>query len=214
MVFIRKKCGGLCFCINYRKLNYKTIPDKQSIPKLQNIVNSLDGQEWFSMAGMSKACHQSYIIEDSRKFTVFSTPWTPYECIRIPYGLTKTPPFFQQYMKECLGGLRDLNCIAYLEDNLIYGQSFEEHLENLEAILKRLKEKGIKLNAKKCHFFKREVKYLGCLISKDGHRSDPPDLVALEIFPAPCKTVSELGSLLGFVGYYRYYVKIFSKTSV
>ena len=158
MVFIRKKCGGLCFCINYRKLNYKTIPDKQSIPKLQNIVNSLDGQEWFSMAGMSKACHQSYIKEDSRKFTVFSTPWTPYECIRIPYGLTKTPPFFQQYMKECLGGLRDLKCIAYLEDNLIYGQSFEEHLENLEAILKRLKEKGIKLNAKKCHFFKREVK--------------------------------------------------------
>ena len=74
--------------------------------------------------------------------------------------------------------------------------------------------KGIKLNAKKCHFFKREVKYLGCSISKDGHRSDPPDLVALEIFPAPCKTVSELGSLLGFVGYYRCYVKIFSKTSV
>ena len=104
--------------------------------------------------------------------------------------------------------------IACLDDILIYGRTFEEHLENLEGVLKRLKEKGIKLNAKKCHFFKREVKYLGCSISKDGHRSDPPDLVALEIFPAPCKTVSELGSLLGFVGYYRCYVKIFSKTSV
>ena len=50
-----------------------------------------------------------------------------------------------------------MKCIAYLDDILIYGRTFEEHLENLDAILKRLKEKGIKLNAKKCHFFKREV---------------------------------------------------------
>ena len=61
-------------------------------------------------------------------------------------------------------------CIAYFDDILIYGQTFEEHLENVVAVLKRLKEKGIKCNAEKCHFFKREVKYLGRLISNDGFR--------------------------------------------
>ena len=114
-------------------------------------------------------------------------------------------------MNECLCGLRDLKYIAYLDDILIYGRTFEEHLENLEAALKHLKEKGVKLNAKKCHFFKREVKYLGRLISKVGYRADPQDSIALEIFCAPPKTVSELRSLLGFLCYYRCFVKNFSK---
>ena len=114
-------------------------------------------------------------------------------------------------MNKCLGGLRDLKCIAYLDNILIYGQTFEEHLENLETVSKRLKEKGIKLNAKKCHFFKREVKYLGCLISKDGYRADPQDSIALEKFCAPPKTLGELRLLLGFLGYYCCKVKNFSK---
>ena len=115
-------------------------------------------------------------------------------------------------MNECLGGLWDLKCITYIDDILIYGRTFEEHLENLEAVLKRLKKKGIKLNAKKCHFFKREVKYLGHLISKDGYRADRLDSLVLEQFCAPPKTVGELCSLLGLLGYYRCYVKKFSKT--
>ena len=90
-------------------------------------------------------------------------------------------------MNECLGGLRDLKCIAYLDDIFIYGQIFEEHLENSEAVLKRLKEKGIKLNVKKCHFFKREVTYLGRLISKDEYRAYPQDSIVLEKFRAPFK---------------------------
>ena len=175
-----KKCGGLRLCIDYRKLNKKTIPDKQPIPKMQDILDSLGGQEWFSTVDMSKAYHQGYVKEECRKFTAFSTPWSLYEWIRIPYGLTNAPPCFQRYMNECLGGLRDLRCIAYLDDVLIYGRTFEEHLENLEAVLKRLKEKGIKLNLKKCHFFKREVKYLGRLVSKDGYRADPQESIALE----------------------------------
>ena len=99
-------------------------------------------------------------------------------------------------MNQCLSGLRDLKCIAYLDEILIYGRTFEEHFKNLEALLKRPKEKGIKLNAKKCHFFKREVKYLGRLISKDGYRADPQDSIALEKFRAPPKTVCELRLLL------------------
>ena len=114
-------------------------------------------------------------------------------------------------MNECLGGLRDLKYIACLDDILIYGRTFEEHLENLEGVLKRLKEKGIKLNAKKCHFFKREGKYLGSFVSKDGYRADPQDSIVLEKFRAHPKTVGELRSLLSFLGYYHCYVKKFSK---
>ena len=178
---------------------------------MQHILDSLGGHECFSTVDMSKAYHHGYIKEEYQKFTAFSTPWALYEWIRIPYGLTNAPLCFQRYMNECLGGLRDSKCIAYLDNILIYGRTFEDHLESLEAVLKRLKEKGVKLNSKKCHFFKQEFKYLGRLICKDRYRADPKDAIALETFRAPLKTVGELNLLLGFLGYYRFKLKKFIK---
>ena len=94
---------------------------------------------------------------------------------------------FSAIHEQMFGWVGDLRCIAYLDDILIYGQTFEEHLENLEAVLNCLNKKRKKLNAAKCHFFKREVKYLGRLISKDGYRADLQDSIALEKFYAPPK---------------------------
>ena len=133
-----------------------------------------------------------------------------YKWIWIPYGLTNAPPCFQRYINETLEGLRDLKCLAYLDDILVYCKTFDEQLENLEAVLMKLKSKGIKLNVSKCNFYKQKVKYLGQIISKDGYQANPDDAVALENFPKPPKTVGELRSLLGFLGYYRGYVKNFS----
>ena len=101
-------------------------------------------------------------------------------------------------------------CEPYLDDILCYGQSFEEHLQNLEMVLRRLKTRGVKLRADKCHFFKPEIRYLGRLISKDGHRPDPRDTLVLEKYRSP-KNNGELSSLLGFLGYYRPFVQDFAK---
>ena len=76
-------------------------------------------------------------------------------------------------MYNCLGDLAHKVCKPYLDDILCYGQSFEEHLQNLEMVLRRLKTRGVKLHADKCYFFKPEIRYLGMLISKDGYRPDP-----------------------------------------
>jgi len=94
---------------------------------------------------------------------------------------------------------------------LTYAKTFEEHLQNVRKVLQRLKSFGIKLNSKKCSFFKQEVKYLGRLISKAGYKPDPEDVKALNKFKNAPKTVGELRSLLGFLGYYWSYVKDFSK---
>ena len=90
-----------------------------------------------------------------------------------------------------------------------YAKSFDEHLRHLQQVLHRLKLCDVKLCADKCVFLKQEVRYLGRLISKEGYRPDPKDTVALEKFRCPPKTMGELRSLLGFLGYYRCYVREF-----
>ena len=211
MVCARKKDGSLRLCIDFRKLNAKTISDKQPIPRVQDILDGLGGQEWFTTLDMSQAYHQGEISEESRKFTAFSTPWSLYEWVRIPYGLTNAPACFQRFINECLYNLRDKICVAYLDDILIYGKTFDEHKQNVKTVLECLKRKGIKLNPKKCEFFKKEVRYLGRLVSKEGYRPDPENASALNACKIPPRTVGKLRALLGFLGYYRNFVKDFSR---
>ena len=211
IVCVRKKDNSLRMCIDYRKLNSKTIPDAQPIPRTQDILDNLYGQEWFTTLDMAKAYHQGYVEEGSRHVTAFSTPWGLYEWLRIPFGLRNAPPSFQRFMFKCLGGLAHTVCEPYLDDVLCYGKTFAEHLRNLRLVLQRLKSYGVKLRADKCNFFKKEVRYLGRLLSADGYRPDPKDSIALEKFRSAPKNVGELRRLLGFLGYYRYFVKGFSQ---
>ena len=112
-------------------------------------------------------------------------------------------------MNKCLGDLKDKICEPYLDDILCYAKSVDEHLSNLQRVLHRLKLCGVKLRAEKCVFLKQEVRYLGRLISKNGYSPDPKDTVALEKFRCPPETIGELQSLLGFLWYYRCYVRLF-----
>ena len=120
IVCARKKDGSLRLCVDYRDLNRRTIPDRQPIPRIQDILDGLGGQSWFSTLDMTKAYYQGFIDEKSRHYTAFSTPWALYQWVRIPMGLTNSPPVFQRYINECLSGLRDIVCTVYLDDILLW----------------------------------------------------------------------------------------------
>ena len=207
MVCVRKKGGGLRLCIDFRKLNKKTIPDMQPIPRVQDILDNLNGQSWFTTLDMSQAYHQGEMSNRSRKFTAFSTPWSLYEWVRIPYGIMNAPAGFQRFINNCLAHLSDDICCAYLDDILVFSKSFKQHKINVKRVLSCLRKKGVKLNAGKCNLFKREIRYLGRLISEQGYRPDPEDLKALERCRTPPTDIGKLRSLIGFLWYYRTYIK-------
>ena len=211
VVCVRKKDGSMRLCVDYRKLNQKTIADRHPIPRVQDLLDGLHGQKYFTTLDMAKAYHQGFIKEDCRKYTAFATPWALYEWLRIPFGLKNAPAAFQRYISQSLTGLLDRACLAYLDDILVYGRTFEEHLDHLKKVFRRLRSKGVKLRVNKCFFVMGEVRYLGRLVSKDGYRPDPEDIRALEKFRVPPKNVGEVRTMVGFLSYYRGHVSNFAK---
>ena len=106
----------------------------------------------FTTPDMSKTYHQGYIRKNTSKFTAFSTPLSLQKWLKIPFGLTNVPSYFQRYINKCLGCLHDIICVKYLV--LIYGRTFEEHVKNVENFLQQLRESGIKLKPAKSKFLK------------------------------------------------------------
>lgn len=113
---------------------------------------------------------------------------------------------------ECLDGLRDNICIPYLDDVLVYSTTFEQHVQDVQQVLRRLQEHGIKLKPSKCKLFQRQVRYLGRVVSGDGYSLDPEDTAAVHnLAKQKPATVGDVRKLLGFLSYYRQYIQDFSR---
>ena len=211
IVLVRKKDGTLRFCIDYRKLNSRTVKDAYNLPRIDDTIDRLVGSKFFTKLDLTSSYWQVEVDEKDREKTAFSVSGIGlFECNRMGFGLTNAPATFQRIMEQCMGELNLRKCLVFLDDILIFSQTFDEHLDRLTAVFQRLEQHNLKLKAKKCQFFQNSVSYLGHIVSEKGIATDPEKTRAISTWPVP-GNIKALRTFLGFSGYYRRYVKDYSK---
>ncbi|KAK6190484.1 hypothetical protein SNE40_002346 [Patella caerulea] len=211
IVLCRKKDNSLRMCVDFRQLNRRTIKDAYALPHIDEILDNLVGAKYFSVLDMKSRYHQVELKSTDKCKTAFTVgPLGFYQFNRMPFGLTNAPATYQRLMEECLGDLHLKICMIYLDDVIIFSDSYEQHLERLQLVFQRFEEWGLKLAPKKCKFFQTKVKYLGHVVSSEGVHTDPEKVNKVTDWKIPTN-IDELRSFLGFAGYYRRFIKNFSK---
>ena len=153
---------------------------------------------------------QVEVKEEDRDKTAFTTARGQFRFKVLPFGLCNAPSTFQRIMDQTLRGLLHKNCLVYLDDIIIYSETFEGHLVHLRQVFERLRKANLKLKPGKCYIGRRQVKYLGHVVSEAGVKPDPENVNKVLQFIEPTDKKS-LKSFLGMIGYYRKFVPGYSQ---
>ncbi|XP_075451032.1 uncharacterized protein LOC142492246 [Ascaphus truei] len=209
IVVVRKKNGSVRLCIDYRTLNNRTIPDQYNLPRIEEILNALNGSHWFSVLDLRSGYYQVPMTAEDQEKTAFVCPLGFYQFTRMPQGICGAPATFQRLMEKTIGDMIPRECLVYLDDIIVFGRTLEEHEERLFKVIDRLGNEGLKLSLDKCRFCHTSVTYVGHIVSAKGIATDPAKVEAVVNWPRP-ENVTELRSFLGFCGYYRRFVEGYS----
>lgn len=210
IVVVRKKDGKLRICVDFRALNQRTRRDAYPLPRIDEAIDALKGARYFCSLDLAHGYLQVPMDEEDKAKTAFRAGTGGlYEFNRMPFGLCNAPATFQRLMDGIFGDSNYQSLLLYLDDILVFGSTFEETLERLENVFKRLSQHGLKIKPEKCHLFKKEVKYLGHIVSAEGVSTDPDLTKDIQNWERPDK-VTHLRMFMGLASYYRRFVEGFA----
>lgn len=174
---------------------------------MTEILDKLRHAKYLSKLDMKQAYLQIPLEESSKEITAFVVPGGRrfFQFKRMPFGLTGAPATFQRYLDRLIGPEFEPYCYVYLDDIVIATDTFEDHLTNLQLIMARLREGGLKLIREKCEFCCKEIRYLGYLVNSHGLQPDPEKIKLILDYPQP-KNLKQLRRLLGMASWYRRFI--------
>ena len=206
VVLVEKKDGSIRFCIDYRKLNNVTRKNAYPLPRIDDNLEALKGKKWFCTLDLASGYWQVKMHEGDKEKTAFASHMGLYEFNYMPFGLTNAPATFQAMMEDVLDGLIGPSCLLYLDDVIVFGDTFETCLENLRMVMGRLRAVNLKLKAKKCDLFRSSVAFLGHVVSESGVSCDPKKVEAIQQWEIPA-CAKDVRSILGLGNYYRRFIR-------
>ena len=173
VLFVHKSKGGLRFCVNYWGLNVITVKNRYSLPLIKETLNCLCNVVIYTKLDIIAAFNHLWIAEGEEWKTAFQTCYELYEYLVMPFGLTNALSSFQHYINDTLKDYLDVFCTVYIDDILIYSNSWEEHTAHVKKVLECLWIVSLQIDISKCKFNVTEVCYLGMIIMTDGICMDP-----------------------------------------
>ncbi|GJY74901.1 reverse transcriptase domain-containing protein [Tanacetum coccineum] len=201
---------GWRVCIDYRKLNEATRKDHFPLPFMDQMLERLAENEYYCfLDGFSGYFQISIDLKDQEK-TTFTCPYGTSAYRRMPFGLCNAPGTFQRCMMAIFHDMIEKTMEVFMDDFSVFGNSFETCLSHLDKMLKHCEDTNLCLNWEKSHFMVKEGIVLGHKISKNGIEVDKAKVDVIAKLPHPT-TVKGIRSFLGHVGFYRRFIKDFSK---
>ncbi|GJZ23170.1 reverse transcriptase domain-containing protein [Tanacetum coccineum] len=203
---------GWRVCIDYRKLNEATRKDHFPLPFMDQMLERLAGNEYYCFLDGFSGYIQIPIDPHDQEKTTFTCPYGTFAYRRMPFGLCNAPGTFQRCMMAIFHDMIEKTMEVFMDDFLVFGNSFENCLSRLDKMLKRCEDTNLCLNWEKSHFMVKEGIVLGHKISKNGIEVDKAKVDVIAKLPHPT-TVKGVRSFLGHAGFYRRFIKDFSKIS-
>ncbi|GJU69709.1 reverse transcriptase domain-containing protein [Tanacetum coccineum] len=203
---------GWRVCIDYRKLNEATCKDHFPLPFMDQMLERLAGNEFYCFLDGFSGYFQIPIDPKDQEKTTFTCPYGTFAYRRMPFGLCNAPGTFQRCMMAIFHDMIEKTMEVFMDDFSVFGDSFSSCLANLDKMLKRCEDTKLALNWEKSHFMVKEGIVLGHKISRKGIEVDKAKVDVISKLPHPT-TVKGIRSFLGHAGFYRRFIKDFSKIS-
>ncbi|KAL5559991.1 hypothetical protein UlMin_036202 [Ulmus minor] len=194
------------------KLNAVTRKDHFPLPFIDQMLERLAGHAYYCFLDGYSGYNQIPIAPEDQEKTTFTCPFGTFAYRRMPFGLCNAPGTFQRCMMSIFSDMVERFLEIFMDDFSVFGSSFDECLHHLKLVLVRCKEKNLVLNWEKCHFLVKKGIVLGHIVSQKGIEVDKSKVDLISSLP-PARTVKEIRSFLGHAGFYRRFIKDFSKVS-
>lgn len=210
VVLVPKGNDDVRVCVDYRRLNTCTIPDRYPLPRIDDLLHLAKSLPYMSSLDLQSGYWQIPVHSEDREKTGFITPFGVYHFNRMPFGLRNAPSTFQRMMDRFKISLARINLLVYLDDIIIRSSSFEQHLHDVKTVLEKLGEYNLRVNRSKCRFACTSIQYLGHLITPLGIVTDPKKTEALSNLPPPTN-VKQLLSFIQACSWYRRFIPKFAE---